>query len=68
MIFHMLIGIAPASEAIVYEAHKFSLEDRIQERGAYSGKPRPELDQAWHDLLNGTYNGPCGKAHKPLDR
>lgn len=44
---------APAVEAVEWEAHKFSLEDRIQEKGSFSGKPRPDLDEAWHDLLNG---------------
>lgn len=27
--------------------------DKIQEKSKYSGKPTPELDQTWHDLLNG---------------
>lgn len=43
---------APAISALKWEKHKFSLEDRIQEKGSYSGKPNAELDKAWHDLLN----------------
>jgi hypothetical protein len=44
---------SPASDAVVWEERRFVLGDRIQEKGIYSGKPRPELDKAWHDLLNG---------------
>ncbi|KAF2139772.1 uncharacterized protein K452DRAFT_352505 [Aplosporella prunicola CBS 121167] len=46
------LPFSPAIEALEFEEHKFSLEDRIQERGSFSGKPSPQLDQAWHDLLN----------------
>ena len=56
VVFCVLIGIAPASEAIIYEEHKFSLESRIQEHGVYSGRPTPGLDQAWHDLLKSKCN------------
>ncbi|KAJ4163953.1 hypothetical protein LMH87_005650 [Akanthomyces muscarius] len=44
--------VSPAISALKWEKHKFSLEDRIQEKGSYSGKPNAELDKAWHDLLN----------------
>lgn len=43
---------SPASDAIIWEERRFVLGDRIQEKGVYSGKPRPALDKAWHDLLN----------------
>lgn len=46
------VSEAPAISALKWEKHKFSLEDRIQEKGSYSGKPNAELDKAWHDLLN----------------
>ncbi|TQV91039.1 tat pathway signal sequence [Cordyceps javanica] len=44
--------ISPAIPAIKWEEHKFSLEDKIQEKGSFSGKPNADLDKAWHDLLN----------------
>ncbi|KAI9685222.1 MAG: hypothetical protein M1822_004595 [Bathelium mastoideum] len=44
--------LAPAIEALEYEEHVFSFEDRIQEHSSFSGKPSPELDKSWHDLLN----------------
>jgi hypothetical protein len=47
---------APAAEAIRWEIHKFTLEDRIQDHGGFSGRPSPQLDRAWHDLLNCTYS------------
>lgn len=43
---------APAIPALKWEEHKFTLEDRIQEKGSFSGKPSADLDKAWHDLLN----------------
>ncbi|KAM0797310.1 hypothetical protein BDR22DRAFT_461182 [Usnea florida] len=43
---------SPASEAVIWEEHKFTLEDRLQEKSEYSGRPSPALDKAWHDLLN----------------
>jgi len=46
------LPFSPAIEALEYRSQTFSLEDKIQERGSFSGKPSPELDQAWHDLLN----------------
>lgn len=46
-------SLAPAVEALQWEEHTFTLEDRVQERGSFSGKPNPSLDKAWHDLLNG---------------
>jgi len=52
---------APAVDAVAYEETYFTLEDRIQEGGVFSGKPRPELDRAWHDLLNSK-----SKFHTPL--
>lgn len=43
---------APAVHVLEYENREFIQEDRIQENGRYAGKPSPELDKAWHDLLN----------------
>ena len=54
----MLIQIAPAREAIIYEERTFTTGDRIQEHSMYSGKPSAELDLAWHNLLNSIYNSP----------
>ena len=48
----MLIHIAPAREAVLYEQRPFTLGDRIQEHSIYSGKPSAELDLAWHNLLD----------------
>lgn len=45
-------GTAPAAKIIEYRDTKFTLEDHIQDLSIYSGAPSPELDQAWHDLLN----------------
>lgn len=47
----MLIHIAPVREAILYEERSFTLGDKIQEKGIYSGRPNAELDLAWHNLL-----------------
>lgn len=44
---------AIAADAVFWEEKKFPWGDRIQEKSKYSGKPSPELDKAWHDLLNG---------------
>ena len=41
--------IAPASEVIHYQ--KISYDGKLDGVGPYRGKPRPELEQAWHDLL-----------------
>ncbi|KAE8451798.1 hypothetical protein EG329_002638 [Mollisiaceae sp. DMI_Dod_QoI] len=41
-----------AAEAVFWEERRFPWGDRIQENSIYSGKPSPELDKAWHDLLN----------------
>ena len=49
----ILILVAPAREAVLYEERPFTLGDRIQEKSEYSGKPSAELDLAWHNLLNG---------------
>ena len=40
--------IAPAREALQYEQKKFLLA--FQE-SPFAGDPRPELDRAWHELL-----------------
>ncbi|WQF90158.1 Putative mycotoxin biosynthesis protein UstYa [Colletotrichum destructivum] len=45
-------SVTPALSAVEWREHKLSLEDRIQEKGSFSGRPRPDLDKAWHDLLN----------------
>jgi hypothetical protein len=49
---HTKLIEAPAVPVLRWEAHKFTLEDRIQEKGFLSGKPNADLDKAWHDLLN----------------
>ena len=49
----MLTQIASVSEAVIWEEHKFTLENTNQEKTKYSGKPSPALDKAWHDPLNG---------------
>ena len=41
--------IAPASEAVRYQ--KVSYDGELNTTNPYRGKPRPELDKAWHDLL-----------------
>ncbi|KAG6002682.1 hypothetical protein E4U21_002834 [Claviceps maximensis] len=46
------LPVSPAIPAVQWEAHKFTLEDRIQEKGSFSGRPNADLDKAWHDLLN----------------
>ncbi|KAG5914368.1 hypothetical protein E4U42_000525 [Claviceps africana] len=46
------LPVSPAVSAVEWEEHKFSLEDRIQEKGSFSGRPSADLDKAWHDLLN----------------
>ncbi|KAG5912571.1 hypothetical protein E4U53_005272, partial [Claviceps sorghi] len=46
------LPVSPAVSAIEWEQHKFTLEDRIQEKGSFSGRPSADLDKAWHDLLN----------------
>ncbi|MCJ1403416.1 hypothetical protein MMC11_006639 [Xylographa trunciseda] len=43
---------SPAREAVLYEERPFTLGDKIQEHSIYSGRPSPELDLAWHNLLN----------------
>ncbi|TQV94649.1 tripeptidyl peptidase [Cordyceps javanica] len=47
--FHI---VAPAANVIEWRDTKFTLEDHIQDLSIYSGAPSPELDRAWHDLLN----------------
>ncbi|KAG5290067.1 DUF3328 superfamily domain-containing protein [Histoplasma ohiense] len=43
---------SPAVKILEWKDTQFSLEDRITEKGSFSGKPSAELDKAWHDLLN----------------
>ncbi|EEH37758.2 hypothetical protein PAAG_00679 [Paracoccidioides lutzii Pb01] len=43
---------SPAVKALEWKDTMFSLEDRITEKGSFSGMPSAELDKAWHDLLN----------------
>jgi hypothetical protein len=50
-VFYLLTAIAPAHEAVIYEEVKF--QENSQEHGPFSGYPRDEIDQNWHDLLNG---------------
>ena len=47
----VLIQVAPARDAVLYE-RAFLRGDRIQEQSIYSGEPSPELDLAWHNLLD----------------
>lgn len=54
----MLTHLAPAREAILYEERSFTLGDKIQEKGIYSGKPSAELDLAWHNLLDSEHSYP----------
>ena len=51
--YSLLTVPAIAADAVFWEEKKFPWGDRIQEKSMYSGKPSPELDKAWHDLLNG---------------
>ncbi|KAK2752399.1 hypothetical protein FQN55_007439 [Onygenales sp. PD_40] len=44
--------IAPAANILEWKDTVFTLEDRITDRGSFVGKPSPEVDKAWHDLLN----------------
>ncbi|KAI3325011.1 hypothetical protein HD806DRAFT_491733 [Xylariaceae sp. AK1471] len=46
------LPFSPAVEALEYRDTTFTLEDKIQEKSRFTGRPSPELDQAWHDLLN----------------
>ena len=48
----VLIQVAPARDAVLYEERPFLKGDRIQEQSIYSGEPSPELDLAWHNLLD----------------
>ncbi|KAG5288605.1 DUF3328 superfamily domain-containing protein [Histoplasma capsulatum G186AR] len=47
---------SPAVKILEWKDTQFSLEDRITEKGSFSGKPSAELDKAWHDLLNCMHN------------
>ncbi|XWW97686.1 hypothetical protein V2A60_005672 [Cordyceps javanica] len=47
-----VIPYSPAANVIEWRDTKFTLEDHIQDLSIYSGVPSPELDRAWHDLLN----------------
>ncbi|KAM3444987.1 hypothetical protein NHJ13734_000856 [Beauveria thailandica] len=46
------VPYSPAAKVLEWKDTKFTLEDHIQDLSIYSGAPSPELDKAWHDLLN----------------
>ncbi|KAI0013866.1 hypothetical protein F4779DRAFT_624984 [Xylariaceae sp. FL0662B] len=46
------LPFSPAVEALEYQDTIFTLEDKIQEKSRFSGRPSANLDKAWHDLLN----------------
>ncbi|KAK7186853.1 uncharacterized protein CC84DRAFT_1092207 [Paraphaeosphaeria sporulosa] len=46
---HKSMVYTPAREAIKWE--KTSFQNPLGQDNPYKGHPRPELDQAWHDLL-----------------
>ncbi|RFU79812.1 hypothetical protein TARUN_2407 [Trichoderma arundinaceum] len=43
---------SPAIEGLEWRHVSFRAEDQIQEFGRFVGKPSPDIDKAWHDLLN----------------
>lgn len=45
---------APANQVLEYEYRR---TPPYQVDNPFAGEPRPELDQAWHDLLEGTFVG-----------
>ena len=49
--------VLPAREALVWELRRFrtSLVDN-----SFTGEPRPELDEAWHDLVKSLHFSDCG--------
>lgn len=47
----ILVPEAPANEAVEYELHSFTMND--MNKGPFSGLPRDEVNQNWHNLLNG---------------
>jgi Mycotoxin biosynthesis protein UstYa len=51
----VLTRAAPAHEAVFYEETTF--QENSQEHGPFSGYPRDEIDQNWHNLLNGAQKG-----------
>lgn len=46
---HLIFNSAPASRAVKY--HKVSYDGKLDGSSQFRGEPRPELDKAWHDLL-----------------
>ncbi|KAK1981467.1 hypothetical protein LZ30DRAFT_592653 [Colletotrichum cereale] len=46
------LPFSPARSVVEYAERGFDLEDRIQDGSLYTGQPSPQLDKAWHDLLN----------------
>ena len=48
----VLIQVASARETVLYEGRPFLRGDRIQEQSIYSEESSPELDLAWHNLLD----------------
>ena len=43
------LHLAPAQVAVRYE--RTYINNDVQARNVYKGPPRPELDDAWHDLF-----------------
>ncbi|KAI3322966.1 hypothetical protein HD806DRAFT_523187 [Xylariaceae sp. AK1471] len=46
------LPFSPAVDALEYRDTTFPLKNKIQEQSHFTGKPNPDLDQAWHDLLD----------------
>ena len=48
-----ILHLAPASD--VLRSEKKTLFASL-DHNPFTGEPRPELDEAWHDLVESTYN------------
>lgn len=46
---HKSLIYSPVREAVKWE--RVTSENELEEKNPYKGPPRPELDDAWHDLL-----------------
>ena len=47
------MATAPAREAVTYE--KKFINNDVNATNGFKGKPRPELDAAWHNLLKSNH-------------
>lgn len=61
LINHLCTSTAPADSAIRYE--KKRLWRDIDGPNPFTGKPRPEFDQAWRDIIAREFS-PCIKYYK----